>query len=119
MELNWDQMILAHSRWKTRLKQAIESQEKIDAQVAGKDDQCEMGKWIYGEGKRHASVSAYNDLKTKHAKFHACIPAVLNAARSSSPAKALELLNPGGEFYRASSDCVNAISALKQSLAAA
>ena len=65
MELNWDQMILAHSRWKTRLKQAIESQEKIDAQVAGKDDQCEMGKWIYGEGKRHASVSAYNDLNTQ------------------------------------------------------
>ena len=116
--MNYDEMILAHSKWKTRLKQAIQGQEQIDVQVVGKDDQCELGKWIYGEGKKHANSSAYRDLKAKHAKFHASIPTVVNAARSSSPAKALELLDPvSGEFGRASSDCINAITALKRSLA--
>jgi hypothetical protein len=45
---------------------------------------------------------------------------VVNVARSSSPAKALELLDPvRGEFGRASSDCINAIAALKQFLTSA
>jgi hypothetical protein len=117
MDMNYDQMILAHSKWKTRLKQAIQGQEQVDVQVAAKDDQCELGKWIHGEGKKHANLSAYNDLKTKHARFHASIPGVVNAARSSTPAEALELLDPvKGEFGRASSDCINAITALKRSL---
>jgi len=120
VDMNYDQIILAHSKWKARLKQALQGQEQLDIQVVGKDDQCELGKWIYGEGTKHANLSAYNDLKTKHTRFHACIPTVVNVARSSSPAKALELLDPvRGEFGRASSDCINAIAALKQFLAKA
>lgn len=116
--LNFDDMILSHSKWKNRLKKAILAKEQIDTQVAGKDDQCELGKWIHGEGKKYAAVSAFGDLKAKHARFHASILNVVNQARSASPEKALEMVDPTtGEFGRASSDCINAILALKQSLA--
>jgi methyl-accepting chemotaxis protein len=119
METNFDQMLLAHSRWKAKLKAAIEQREAFDARIAGKDDQCEMGKWIYGEGNKYAARALFLDLKAKHAKFHACVANVLVQIRSSSPAKALELIDPQhSEYGRASSDCINAIAALRDSLKA-
>jgi hypothetical protein len=110
-------MVLAHSRWKARLKAAIENKEQIDTRLAGQDDQCELGKWIHGEGKRHANLRESGDLKTKHAKFHASIPDVISRARSS-PSDALGLLDPfSSGFGRASSDCINAIVSLEKALA--
>jgi hypothetical protein len=114
--MNYDDMILAHSRWKARLKDAIEGTAQINVQTASRDDQCDLGKWIHGDGK-NTTGAAYHDLKKKHAEFHAVVGRVLNQARSCPPAKALELLNPTqSEFGRASVDCINAIAALRTSL---
>lgn len=114
---NFDQMLLAHSRWKARLKEAIGTKQTIDARLAGKDDQCELGKWIYGEGKKYASQNGYQDLKTKHTKFHACVASVVLQAATCLPAKALELIEAqGSEYGRASTDCVNAIADFKRNL---
>jgi methyl-accepting chemotaxis protein len=115
MAPNFDQMLLAHSRWKTRLKESIEHKETIDARVAGKDDQCELGKWIYGEGKKYAGQSGYQDLKAKHTKFHACVANVVLQAATCPPAKAMELIDPQrSEYARVSVDCVNAIAEFKR-----
>jgi len=114
MDFNADQMILAHSRWKTRLKAAIEKKEPIESRLAGRDDQCELGKWLANEGKKYAHLSEYVTLKRLHAKFHSTIPEVVAQARIS-PAHALELLSSSGAFGRASADCINAIVALRQS----
>jgi hypothetical protein len=109
-------MILAHSQWKTKLRSAIEGKQQVDSRSAGQDDQCEMGKWIHGEGKRYANLKEYGDLKTKHTTFHACVPKVMTQALSS-PSKALDMLHPfDGEFGRASSNCVNAIMSLERAL---
>ncbi len=116
MQLNFDDMILAHSKWKTKLKAAIQGQEQIDVQTASKDDHCELGKWLKGEGKKYANLTQYSDLKTKHARFHASIPDILKQAHSGSREKALQLLEPLGEFGRASSECINAITSLKQTV---
>jgi hypothetical protein len=112
--MNYDEMILAHDRWKIRLRNAITKNEQIDATLVGKDDQCELGKWIYGDGKKYATSDAYKDLKIKHAKFHAAVSQVIIQAKTIPSAQALGLIDPlKSEFSRASSDCINAISGFK------
>ena len=120
MPVDFSQMVLAHARWKTRLRDAIQSGEAIDANLAGKDDQCEMGKWVYGEGATYASLPAYADLKAKHAKFHACVAEVLRQMRSSTAGESMKLIDPvGSEFGRCSVACINAIAALRDAIPSA
>lgn len=115
-EVDFGTLILAHSRWKSKLRSAIENHEQIDADAAGRDDRCDLGKWLYGEGKKHAQLPEYNDLKNKHSKFHSTIPKVIDQSHTSRE-KALEMLDLGsGEFGKATSDCINAITALRKAV---
>lgn len=110
--MDYGEMILVHSRWKTRLNDAIKGGKPIDSQD-GRDDQCELGQWINGDGRRYAGNKAYEDLRLKHKRFHASIPPIAAQARSA-PARALELVNsPTGDFTRSSIEVVNAIAAIR------
>jgi Chemoreceptor zinc-binding domain len=65
----------AHSAWKERLSKVIEgnSDEKLDFEVVIQDNQCVLGKWIYGEGKRlYEHLPDYEPLRLAHAEFHEC-----------------------------------------------
>lgn len=113
--MNVDQAILTHIQWKNRLRNHINGNEKVDPAVLAKDDQCELGKWLHGEAqKEFTSPGTLSELKVKHARFHAAAAAVARNAISCSPEQALKLLDPlTSEFGRASSDCVNALAALR------
>ena len=115
MDLN--QAILAHSKWKTRLQNFIQGNEQLNPEMVGKDNQCDLGKWIYGEGSKYASLSQFSDLKTKHAKFHAAAANVVRNAKSCTPEKALEMLDPlRSEYGKASFAVINAIATLKNAV---
>jgi hypothetical protein len=116
--VNFDQAIMAHIRWKSRLKDFINRKEEIDPVVLGKDDQCELGKWIHGAARRdHGHRVAFADLKEKHAGFHTAASTVARRARSCAPDEALKMLDPrDSEFGKASSDCVNALTALRDEI---
>jgi len=112
--MNFEDAVYAHSKWKARLKNHINGQEQIDDRSLASDDQCELGKWIYGDGKRHAALSAFEDLKAKHTKFHLVAASVVRGARSCSQDKALELLDPmKSEFGLAGSAVINAMRTAK------
>ncbi len=51
-DLDFMGAIEAHIRWKVRLESYIsgEGREQLDPDVVGKDNQCALGKWIYGPG---------------------------------------------------------------------
>ena len=115
--MDLDQAILSHSKWKARLKNHLRGQEQMEPESVGKDDQCELGKWLYGEGSSYANLSAFTDVKEKHQKFHTAAAAVIRSARSCPPGKALELIEPlKSEFAHASSDCIRALIALKAAI---
>ena len=114
MPVNWDQIVLAHSKWKRELQRVIETNQKLDAGNIAKDNLCDLGKWIYGEGAGFASLPAYNDLKQKHTKFHLLVADIIRQTQTLPPDKALELIDPvKSEFGRVSSECILAINALK------
>jgi hypothetical protein len=46
--MNFDQVIMAHTRWKVRFLNFVEGKEKLEADTVAKDNLCDLGQWIYG-----------------------------------------------------------------------
>lgn len=104
----------SHIRWKARLQAYIsgESNEKLDADVVARDDQCTLGHWLNGiGGERFGKTSAYSVLRSRHAYFHRCAGEVLAVARQGDKQRALHMLEEGA-YPDASEQVAEAIVAL-------
>jgi hypothetical protein len=64
--------IAAHVNWKLRIHALLSGKlsEKLDPGTIARDNVCELGKWIYGEGKEQMSGDTHSDLMAAHASFH-------------------------------------------------
>lgn len=88
----------SHVRWKARLRDFIQgkSSEELKVEVVGRDDQCTLGKWIYGiGGERFGGEPAFAVLKSRHAQFHRCAGEVLDVAGRGDSKIALHMLEEG------------------------
>lgn len=102
LQFNFMEAIEAHVRWKIRLEAYISgtSGEKLDADVVCRDDQCALGKWIYGNGgAKHGNHPMFPDLKETHAHFHRAAGEVIRSADAGEQEKARTMLN-SGEYAR-------------------
>lgn len=96
--------IEAHIRWKVRLENYIDgtTTEKLDAEVVGKDNQCPLGKWIYGiGGEKYETNPLFQEIRTIHADFHTCSAGVMHQADGGDKAGAIEAIHHG-EHYKLS-----------------
>lgn len=108
-----DDAIRAHVTWKIRLQSYLAGHgEKLDSNKVAQDCNCDLGKWIYGDGQRHAATIEYRTLKTDHAAFHQTAARVISASDRGDKVGASALLN--GEFAERSTKVVLAINALKR-----
>ena len=116
--MNFDDAITAHSQWRIRLQGAIAgtNQDTLDPKVVGVDDQCVLGKWIYGEARQYADHPDYQALILEHKAFHKCAGQVLEmvAAGRKEEAKASVAT---GAFFDASIKTINAIRRLRKKVA--
>jgi len=113
--LNFRTAIEAHQKWKMRLQAVVDSKsrEKLDPKVVCRDDQCDLGKWIDGEGARQfAGQAQFVDLSRKHTYFHVCAGHVLTLAQSGQRDLATAALASGGEFATASRDVVGVLASM-------
>ncbi|MBU0753425.1 MAG: CZB domain-containing protein [Gammaproteobacteria bacterium] len=102
--LNFMTAIDAHMKWKTRLENYINgtSQEDLKVEVISRDDQCPLGKWIYGSGSEsYGAIQTFGDMKAMHAHFHTCAGQVLTTAQQGRKDEALRMLDHG-DYVRAS-----------------
>ncbi len=113
---NLDEAITAHIKWKHRLNQFIDgtSTEKLDSAVVCKDNQCALGKWIYGDGGKYKNSPNFVDLLSRHANFHLCAGAVVKKVEEHDKVGAEALLK--GEFAIAAKHTVTAIMNLKKEI---
>ena len=96
--LNFKSAVDAHMKWKMRLDAYISgtSTEQLDASVVCRDDQCPLGKWIYGHGGGQFGYSeTFFDMKTHHAHFHRCAGDIVLAAQAGEAERARQLLHHG------------------------
>jgi hypothetical protein len=117
--MNFDDAIAAHIKWKVRLTQFIDgtSAETLSSATICKDNLCDLGKWIYGEGVKFKPLTNYQDLVKKHANFHVCAAEVVKKVEGGDKAGAKSAL--GGPFAGASKETVAAIMELKKEAAKA
>ncbi len=93
--MNFSAAILAHANWKLRLSAQCEGKttEKIDVAALGKDDGCELGKWLHGSGQQYASDAKFHDLIQAHAAFHRSAAIIARIVAQGKGADALAQVN--------------------------
>jgi hypothetical protein len=95
-EIDIDTAISAHENWKIRLQNVLNgtSTEKLDPEHVCKDDQCELGKWLHGPGKKRlGKYPAFAVLVARHQFFHVQASTVLALAQAGDKAKAEQVMN--------------------------
>jgi len=93
--------IEAHVRWKVRLENYIDgtTTEKLDVEVIGMDNQCPLGKWIYGiGGDKYNANLLFQEIRGIHADFHKCSAGIMRQSDAGDKEGAIEALHRGEHF---------------------
>lgn len=115
--MNFDDAIKVHSDWKLKLSSYLRKPDKTlrGADVC-LDNRCELGKWVHGEGGKHAALAEFKELKVNHARFHKAAAAIVDKANSGQPVAAETALGSASEFSEVSRTVVSNIMAMKRAL---
>ncbi|KUM04084.1 CZB domain-containing protein [Chromobacterium subtsugae] len=112
--MDLQQALLKHVEWETRFRVAIFMQERMDEDNIGRDDCCELGKWLHGPGQsRFGHLSVYQTCLSRHAILHleaAKIAGLVNRQQFSQAEQALD----DGAYAVAASAASVAIEQLRQ-----
>lgn len=104
--MDFDAAMQAHASWRIRLTGYANgiSREKFDAGETGRDNLCDLGKWLHGEGKAELQgVPEYRQLVIAHAEFHRHAAAIIRAIDEGRADEARRHLADPASDYRASS----------------
>jgi methyl-accepting chemotaxis protein len=111
-----DVLIDAHRQWKNKLTAAAEKHTVIDASTLSRDDDCGLGKWIYGDGQSFSNRPAFTRLVSHHAEFHKVAGHVGELINHQQFDQAKKELIPGSRFSKATIAVVHDLAAMKQAL---
>jgi methyl-accepting chemotaxis protein len=95
-DINFDKWVAAHRNWRRRLTSYIHgiSDEEFDEAVVCRDDRCELGAWIHGDGDRlFGRLPVFGKLRDHHAAFHRCAGQVVHIYKTEGRAKATKALH--------------------------
>jgi methyl-accepting chemotaxis protein len=109
-----DAIIDGHRQWKVKLRNAIESGDRVDAATLSRDDCCSLGQWIYADGQRLNGRASFTALVSNHARFHKVAGEVAQLINAGRNTEAEDALAPNTEFTSATSDLVMVLSAAKR-----
>lgn len=113
--MDFDQAIAAHANWKMKFRSAISGKLRMDQPTIAKDNCCDLGKWLHGEGKAQCgSKPEFVALVEKHKAFHVEAGKVAQAVNSQDYAKAEQMLSAGTPYASASSAVGVAVLAIKK-----
>jgi len=81
--MNFQDAIVAHVSWKMKLSRYIQKPDKsLDSAKVEADNNCDLGKWIYGEGVKFSTDPKFKELVAEHAKFHKAAAGIIRRADS-------------------------------------
>lgn len=113
MDLN--HAVSAHEQWVFKFRDAISSGSTMDATTLSKDNCCELGKWLYGEGRTmYGNLTRFSDIVEKHAEFHKQAGKVAEAINAKKHKEAQDMIDYAGTpFSHATQEVKKAILNLK------
>lgn len=116
--MDLEQAVQKHAEWKVKFRAAIAAREAMDAATIAKDNCCELGRWLHGEGHtRWSTLPAYRACVGKHAEFHQAAGRVAQAINAKRYGEAEAMLGAETPYAVISRDVVTAIQRLKKETA--
>ncbi len=113
--MDLDSAFQKHGVWIEEFCTAIFNQNSLDVLSYKTDNHCELGIWLYGEGKKlYGNLNAYANLVSKHAIFHEVAGKIVQTINAKEYANAENLLSEEGDYAIASSAVHTAIKQLKE-----
>ena len=113
--MDLDIAIQKHAEWKMKFRTAIVRQDTMDATTIGKDNCCDLGKWLHGEGKnRHGALRSHAECVRNHAAFHREAAKVALAINARKYDAAIKMIDGGTGYANASNEIAGAIIRLKK-----
>ena len=94
-----------------------EPDHSLNAATASGDHNCELGKWLHGEGQKFAGLPEFATLVTDHAMFHKAAGEVIRRADVGQKVSEEVALGANSEFAKASSSVVSELMQLKRKVA--
>ena len=103
--------IQAHERWNALLADEIRGGgEGLHAETVRKDDQCPLGRWLYGSGRDAVGdPAAWELIRDIHARFHLDAVTVLLLARTGRRSEAVQAMEEGAPFGKWSATLLAAL----------
>ncbi len=112
MPIDLDEVIQAHSHWKTHLKKAIEAGKCNHSVLDVADEhQCTFGQWL--DSPTGKSLPHYNDIAEMHRTFHKEAAHILRLALQGNKEEALENMKLGSHFNQLTAKLVNKLAEIK------
>jgi hypothetical protein len=113
----FEEAVAVHIAWKSRIRDHVAGRGKpLNASDIDRDDLCDLGGWLMGEGKVYASLPAWQALREAHQRFHSCAAEVVRRHDAGNTAGVENLLASDGEYFTASSETVVAIGNLRAAI---
>lgn len=112
--INMDNAIKAHADWRSKLRLAAQRGERMDSDTVGRDDCCELGKWLHGTGKsKCGSKPSFVSLIAAHRDFHKEAGKVAQTINQGNSGAAEEMLGSDTGFSKASANVTRLIVQLR------
>jgi methyl-accepting chemotaxis protein len=102
MDLN--NAVQKHAEWKIKLRSAISKHEQMDVATLAKDNCCELGEWLHGEGRaKFNELESHGECIQKHAAFHVEVARIASAVNAKKFIAAEDMLGAGTAYAHISS----------------
>jgi hypothetical protein len=109
--------IVAHSRWKSRLRQAIDSgKSDFKDEMVRPDNVCEFGKWLHARPAMEKTTERWKKVRDLHSQFHQEAARVLVLALAGRKAEAEAAFALGSPFSKISADLTMVMVAWRDSI---
>jgi Chemoreceptor zinc-binding domain len=108
------QAIDAHNGWKGRLAAYLaQPDQSLDAAAIALDDQCDLGRWLQGEGLAESGWAGFAQLIGDHARFHAEAASLVKRADAGERITEEAALGFKSEYAKASNAVITALMLIK------
>ena len=109
--------LIAHSNWKKRLQDAVETgQSEYKVDIVKKDNACQFGQWLNSLSKEDMESEDFLKAKNLHAKFHNIAGEILELALTGKKEEAVMRMQIGKLYSRISGEMTFALNLWKNKL---
>jgi hypothetical protein len=115
LKMNFDQAIACHVQWKAKLSAYLNHPDhSLNAGDIAKDDRCDLGKWLRGEGQKFAKLPEFARLVADHAHFHSAAADIVKKADTGVAVNEEVALGSKSEYAAASNAVVTSLMRMKK-----